>query len=115
MAKDNAAISPSDYMSIVVDGADQSAFGLPHFVTVTKDTKGHAIKIKLVGLIEHGVDNRIALYTMSENFETGANHVVECLHRYCGAKHLSSCHRTTMNLVKILPMSVETHELESGV
>ena len=78
----NAKLSPSDVMSLVIDGADQSAFGLPYFVTVTKDTKGHALKVKLVGVLEHGPDNRAALYTMTEYFETGANHVIEGIHRY---------------------------------
>jgi len=82
MNQDKSAVSPAEYMSIVIDGADQSAFGLPHFVAVTKDTSGHAIKVKLVGLIEHGVENRASLFTMTDNFETGANHIIETMHRY---------------------------------
>ena len=31
MNQDNAKLNPSEYMSLVIDGADQSAFGLPHF------------------------------------------------------------------------------------
>lgn len=82
MNQDNAALNASQYMSIAIDGADQSAFGLPHFVTVTKDTRGHSIKVKLVGIVQHGRQKHISLYTMSENHETGANHVIECLHRF---------------------------------
>lgn len=85
--QDNAKLNPSEYMSLVLDGADQSAFGLPHFVTITKDTKGHCIKVKLIGILEHGPQNRAALYTMTENFETGANHVIECLHRYLNKRN----------------------------
>lgn len=87
MNRENSAISPSNYMSLFVDGADQSAFGLLHFVTVTKDTKWHALKVKRVGIMEHGVDNKVALYTMTENFETGANQVIEFVHRYLDSKN----------------------------
>ena len=51
MNQDNAKLNPSEYISVVIDGADQSAFGLPHFVTITKDTKGHSLKVKLIGLL----------------------------------------------------------------
>ena len=87
MNKDNAKINPSEFMSIVMDGADQSAFGIPHCVTMTKDTKGHSIKVKLIGILEHGPENNASLYTMTENFETGANHLIECLHRYLNERN----------------------------
>ena len=81
MNMDNAKLHPAEFMSIVIDGADQSAFCLPHFVTIKKDTKVHSLKVKLVGVLDHGTELQAALYTMTENFETGANHVIECLHR----------------------------------
>lgn len=56
--RENSAISLSDYMSLVLDRADQSAFGLPHFVTVTKETKVHTLKVKLIGIMEHSVDKK---------------------------------------------------------
>lgn len=87
MNQENAKLDPSEYMSIAVDGADQSAFGIPHFVTITKDTKGHALKVKLIGLLEHCMDKRVALYTMTEDHETGANHVIECIHRYLNSRN----------------------------
>lgn len=82
MNRDKTSIIPLDYMSIVLDGADQTAFGLPHFVSITKDTKGYALKVKPIRLIENGVDYRVALNTMMENFETGANHIIECLYMF---------------------------------
>lgn len=87
MNQENAKLNPSDYMSIAIDGADQSAFGLPHFVTITKDTKGHSLKVKLIGVLEHGMEKRVALYTMTEDHETGANHVIECIHRYLNIRN----------------------------
>lgn len=38
-----------------IDGADQFAFGLPHFTTATKDFRGHKIKIQPDGIVEHYV------------------------------------------------------------
>lgn len=76
MNRESSAISPFEYMSLVIDGADQSAFGRPHFVTVTKNTKEHVRKVKLVGIMEQNVDNRVPLYTMTENFEIGADHII---------------------------------------
>jgi len=36
-------------MFIIVDGADQSSFGLPHFVTSSKSQRGHGLKVRLIG------------------------------------------------------------------
>ena len=81
MKVDRALHDPGNHLSLIIDGADQSAFGLPHFVTTVKTTKGHGLKIKLVGIIQHGTPKKLHLYTMSEEHETGANHAVESLHR----------------------------------
>ena len=55
MEKKRARLHSSKYCSIIVDGADQSAFGLPHFTTKPKSNRGHALKVKLIGLLEHKV------------------------------------------------------------
>lgn len=70
MNRDNAAISPVEVMSLVLDCAYQSAFRLTNFVTITKETKGNALKVNLIEFIEHGAQNRVKLYTMMEKFET---------------------------------------------
>ncbi len=80
--RDRAIIDPTKYASIILDGADQSRFGLPHFTTSTKAERGHSIKIKLLGLLEHCRPNRLHLYTLTEEFETGANHIIESLYRF---------------------------------
>lgn len=79
--RDRAILQPSQYMSMIIDGADQSAFGLPHFTVKTKNERGHSIKVKLVGVLQHGVQNHLRLYTLTDEHQTGANHIIESLHR----------------------------------
>ncbi len=67
---------------MIVDGADQSAFGLPHFMIKKKDDRGHTLKVRLVGLLEHNQLNKLRLYTLTEEYPTGANHVIEAVHRF---------------------------------
>lgn len=78
---DRACLYPSQFCSLIVDGADQSAFGLPHFLNNTKTTTGHSMKVRLVGVLEHAAVKILSLYTMTEEFETGANHIIEAIHR----------------------------------
>ncbi len=80
--RDKARLQPTEYMSMIVDGADQSAFGLPHFMIKTKDDRGHTIKVRLVGLLEHNQVNKLRLFTLTEEFPSGANHVIEAIHRF---------------------------------
>lgn len=80
--RDQAILHSQDYCSVIVDGADQSAFGLPHFMVKTKSERGHAMKVRLIGLLEHGRENILRLFTLTEEHETGANHVVETVHRF---------------------------------
>lgn len=80
--RDKARLQPDQYLSNIVDGADQSAFGLPHFMVKTKDDRGHSLKVRLIGLLEHNQKNRLRLFTLTEEFPTGANHVVESIHRF---------------------------------
>lgn len=79
---ESAILHPDQYCSICVDGADQSAFGLPHFTVQTKSVRGKALKVKLIGILEHSAEKRLHLYTMTEEYETGANHIVESVHRF---------------------------------
>ncbi len=48
----------------------------------TKDDRGHALKVRLIGLLEHNQLNKLRLFTLTEEYPTGANHVVEAIHRY---------------------------------
>lgn len=78
---ERACLYPKQFTSLIIDGADQSAFGLPHFPVSVKAVVGKAIKAKLVGVLEHGLPKRLSLFTMTAELETGANHIVEALHR----------------------------------
>lgn len=80
--KDRARLHGIDFCSIIIDGADQSAFGLPHFTTTPKSQRGHAMKVKLVGILEHRLVNQLSLLTMTQEHQTGSNHVIEALHRF---------------------------------
>ena len=86
--KDRARLHSSEYCSIIIDGADQSAFGLPHFTTTPKIQRGHAMKLKLIGLLEHAIQNKLTFLTMTEEHATGANHVIEAIHRFLKSKRL---------------------------
>ncbi len=80
--RDQARLQPDQFLSIIVDGADQSAFGLPHFMIKTKDDRGHSLKVRLIGLLEHNQTNQLRLFTLTEEYPTGANHVIEAIHRF---------------------------------
>lgn len=79
--KELAILRPADFLSVVIDGADQKAYSLPHFITSVKDQRGHGLKIHLIGVLQHLSPNQLRLFTMSDEHETGSNHVVEVLHR----------------------------------
>ena len=79
--------SPNEYLSIIYDGADQSANGMPHFKEKDKNTaKGIKQRIHLLGaLVEGGTsfkgDPSCYLYTMSDKWEHGSNQTIELLQR----------------------------------
>lgn len=83
--RETAILHPRDYVSMIIDGADQSAYGLPKLAVTTKGEKGHALKVRLIGILTHSVPNKLHLYTLTEEYETGANHIIECIHRLLNA------------------------------
>ena len=75
-----AYTEPKKYFSIIVDGADQSAYGLPHWWIIDKSvTELYRLRNHLMGVIVHGQ----GLYGMSflDNFKHGANITIEAVHR----------------------------------
>ncbi len=84
--RDRARRNPEKYCSFIVDGADQSAYGLPHLIYNTKSMRGERLKVRLIGLKEHLPIPNIFLYMLTEEFETGANHVIEVVHRFLTEK-----------------------------
>lgn len=71
---------PSDFLSVIIDGADQAAFGSPHFCTHSKETE-HCWRIatSLMGALVHGFG--VFGFTYMPNIKHGANLVIEVLHR----------------------------------
>lgn len=72
---------PKKYTSIVIDGADQKGYGLPHFLDSSKADRGHKFKVKCVDCLEHRSSKKLWIYAMTEEFQTGANHIIEVIHR----------------------------------
>jgi hypothetical protein len=76
---------PARYMSVIIDGADQAAYGLPHYRLKNKTLDG-ALKIPLhlMGCIAHGRD--VYGFTYLPNFKAGNNLTIEVLHRVLEAE-----------------------------
>lgn len=73
---------PIKCCSIIADGADPSAFSFSHFTPMTEDVIGNALKVRLAGALEHRAPkHRVSLFTLAEKFQTGANYIIETLHR----------------------------------
>lgn len=62
-----AVLHPDSYCSIIIDNANQSSFRVPHFVTRSEDMKRSAIKVKLIGVLEHIKQSRLQLFSMTNN------------------------------------------------
>jgi len=64
----HAKNNPEEAMSVVIDGADQAAYGIPHFPEKCKDTdKGHKLRHKVYGVKVHG--NWTAFYVYGGHLE----------------------------------------------
>ena len=87
MRRDRAAASPGRYCSFIIDGADQKSYGLPHFTCSTKGDRGQKMKVKCVGVLEHGIERNARLFPMSEEFSTSSNQIIEALHRVLDMKY----------------------------
>ncbi len=68
--RDKARRNPDSFCSLIVDGADQSAYGLPHLVYTTKAMRGDRLRVRLIGVKEHLPIPNIFLYLLTEEFET---------------------------------------------
>lgn len=51
--RNTTRLDPKRLCFIIVDGADRTTIGLPHFVFRTKDDKGHALNVELVDLLDY--------------------------------------------------------------
>jgi hypothetical protein len=76
MAVDN----PDQYMSMIIDGADQSKYSLPHFHHRTHKTEGiWKNKMHVMGAIVHGLGS--FLYTCPSHAAQGHNVTIQALFR----------------------------------
>ena len=72
---------PAKYLSLIIDGADQTSYGLPHFVFATKEDKGEKIQMMIAGMLQHGMRKQLTLFTLTDDYESDANHIIEAIHR----------------------------------
>jgi hypothetical protein len=74
-----ACLHPTRYMSVIIDGADQQRYGLPHFCETDHSTmNSHRIHLHLMGVLNHGRGPQAITYL--PNVKQGTNVTVDCLH-----------------------------------
>lgn len=79
----NKAIKYLDMLfSTIVEGADQSASALSHFITNSKVEQGRALNLRLNGPIEQFQSASLYLYRMTEELKSGTSHIVEKVQRF---------------------------------
>lgn len=77
----DAALSPIEYHSMVLDSTDQSKFGLPWFPTRVKNQRCHGLSVGLIGIFRHAPVNKLRLFTRTDEHATVSNHIIESIHR----------------------------------
>ncbi len=80
----NAAERPGEVLSVIIDGADQTKFGIPRFIEKSKSESGHAIKQKITGVLFHSglrKDDFMAYLSSSDNLPGGANQTIDAFSR----------------------------------
>lgn len=75
--KGEEILDPEKFISVFKVGADQSAFGLPHFVVKAKSQRGHYIKVQIIGALVHRRPHKFRLRTVTMEHTTVANHTIE--------------------------------------
>jgi len=77
--RSQAILQRDDFLSIIIDGADQAAYALPHFLEKDKATSSQKLPVYLMGALVHG--RACYAFTYLNNIKHGTNIVIECLHR----------------------------------
>lgn len=77
----DASLFLQKYISLVVDGADQSKFALPWVTTRVKDQRGDGLSVHLIGLLHHQQVNRLRLFTITDENATWVNHITASIYR----------------------------------
>lgn len=77
---EKAIEQPKNYLSISIDAADQSAYGIPYYYRRSHAQDGMTkVSVHLMGAIVHG--RQPFAFTFLENIKHGTNITIECLHR----------------------------------
>ena len=108
-----AAVSdPRTCFSIIIDGADQSAFGSPHHCNHSKADDGHwKIGTHLMGAMVHG---RTAHgFTMLPNIKHGSNVSIETLHRVLLYEYLAGGRKIFAQKTMYLQLDNTTKQCKS--
>lgn len=79
---EKAKLHPNHYCPVIFDGADRSAFGLPFFGWKTSRCPRTCVDVGQMELTDHLGPNKFIMFTISEEHETGANHVMEEIYRF---------------------------------
>ena len=76
--RDKARVNPERYLSIIIDGADQSKYSLPHFIErCHKSDATENIKMHLFGALVHGRGS--FAYLIADHEEQGHNATINVL------------------------------------
>jgi hypothetical protein len=68
----------AEYLSMVVDGADQSKYDLPHARTATHATDAATrLKLHVMGVLVHGRDSYV--YTCPDRYKQGHNVTIQAI------------------------------------
>jgi hypothetical protein len=71
---------PDRFMSLIIDGADQSRFHIPHWRELAHDVmSAYRIKLHLMGALSHG--RKAFAYTVLPSVKQGSNATIDVLHR----------------------------------
>ena len=80
LRRKRACVDPRNYISIILDGADQKDFAVPHFREIDHTSQGaHRIPVKIMGVLVHGVG--AWAYTHLDHVKQGNNATIDCLVR----------------------------------
>ena len=74
-----ACLEPGHYVSLIIDGADQAAYGCPYYHENSHLTSNkNKVKLKLMAAIVHGYG--AYCWTSTENLKQGHNVTIQALH-----------------------------------
>lgn len=79
-----AQLDRKNYLSMIIDGADQSDHGIPHFSQRSHLTEAsHKLRVKLMGVIAHG--RGVWCFTCPPHIAQGNNVTIQALWDVCVA------------------------------